>query len=169
MNSDISQLRLEMRDKRKMIPKEEIMALSDKILNNCISLSWVLKPNLKISVYKSFGFEAQTGNLIDWLLKNNQKIFTPKITGGNKMEMTDSEIVIVPANLDIIFVPGVVFDLLGGRIGMGKGYYDAYLPLAVKAKKIALAFDFQVLEKIPQNMRDQKVDMIVTEKRVIVC
>lgn len=74
-----------------------------------------------------------------------------------------------PSSLDLILVPGVVFDERGGRIGMGAGYYDRYLARAPGALRVGFAFDFQVRkESIPQAPWDAKMDLIVTEKRLIV-
>lgn len=70
--------------------------------------------------------------------------------------------------LDVLFVPGVAFDLHGGRLGFGKGYYDDCL-LGFRGKRIALAYDFQIVTELPVSTRGQKVDWIVTESRVVRC
>jgi len=69
----------------------------------------------------------------------------------------------------LIIVPGVAFDLNLNRIGYGKGYYDRFLSKVSKnVPKIALAYDFQVLESISEGENDIKMDMIITEKRIII-
>lgn len=68
--------------------------------------------------------------------------------------------------LNLIVVPGLVFDKQGNRIGFGGGYYDRLFQ-KFKGRKIALAFDFQVVDKLPITPRDQRVDGIVTEERII--
>ncbi len=70
--------------------------------------------------------------------------------------------------LDALIVPGVAFDLHGGRIGYGKKYYDDCL-IGFRGKRIALAYDFQIVSELPIGIRERKVDWIVTEKRVIRC
>jgi 5-formyltetrahydrofolate cyclo-ligase len=70
--------------------------------------------------------------------------------------------------LDALIVPGVAFDLHGGRIGYGKKYYDNCL-IGFRGKRIALAYDFQIVSELPIGARGRKVDWIVTEKRVIRC
>ena len=72
-------------------------------------------------------------------------------------------------NIDLVLVPGIVFDKEGHRIGYGFGYYDKFLKKVPKAIKIGLAFDFQIIDKIPTEIHDVLVDMIVSEKRVIEC
>lgn len=70
--------------------------------------------------------------------------------------------------IDIALIPGVAFDEKGGRIGMGDGFYDRLIPkLPATTRKVALAFDDQVLPFVPMESHDKHVDIIITEKRVI--
>ena len=72
--------------------------------------------------------------------------------------------------IDLVVVPGLAFDLSGGRIGFGGGYYDRLLKTLIKdIDAIGVAFDFQVFQSIPQTSRDEKVHTIITEKRVHFC
>jgi len=65
-------------------------------------------------------------------------------------------------------VPGVTFDLDGNRIGRGFGYYDNFLrKVSPSAKIIALAFEMQIIKKIPADKNDIPVHKIITEKRII--
>ena len=71
------------------------------------------------------------------------------------------------AELDLIVVPGLAFDRYGGRLGLGKGYYDRFLPhIRPDAVKIAPAFECQLVDKIPLLPHDVRVDMVVTENAV---
>ena len=72
--------------------------------------------------------------------------------------------IIDPAQIDCVIVPGLAFDVSGGRLGMGGGYYDRFLPLAVNAVKIALAYDFQLVDSLPLESHDSKVDFVLTLK-----
>ncbi len=69
---------------------------------------------------------------------------------------------IAPEKIDCVIVPGVAFDKSGGRLGLGGGFYDRFLPHVVNAKKIALAYDFQLVESLPLESHDAKVDLILT-------
>jgi len=74
------------------------------------------------------------------------------------------------AEVDLVLVPGSVFDLRGGRMGYGGGYYDRFLAdKAPQALRVGLAFSLQLLERIPQAPHDQRMDYVVTEKGVIDC
>ena len=70
--------------------------------------------------------------------------------------------------IDLVIIPGIVFDLKGNRIGHGKGFYDRLLK-NIKKPIIALAFEFQIIDKIPSEEYDKPVDIIITEKRIIYC
>lgn len=58
-------------------------------------------------------------------------------------------------------------DEKGNRLGYGGGYYDRYLRLHPSALRIAYGFDFQVVKSVPKEEHDERVDMIVTDKRVL--
>ena len=69
-------------------------------------------------------------------------------------------------------VPGVAFDREGGRTGYGAGYYDRYFKKISderkkEIKKVALAYDFQVIDKVPMDKQDVRIDCIITEKEII--
>lgn len=73
------------------------------------------------------------------------------------------------ATIDWVLVPGVAFDLSGHRIGYGGGFYDRLLPaLRRDARRIAGAFELQIVERIPAAAHDVQVDAMVTEARTIV-
>jgi 5-formyltetrahydrofolate cyclo-ligase len=68
--------------------------------------------------------------------------------------------------LDLILVPGVAFDLHGGRLGRGKGFYDRLLT-AVRGETCGVAFDKQVIRKVPVEPHDSDVNCILTPTRWI--
>ena len=71
-------------------------------------------------------------------------------------------------SIDIAIIPGIAFDEKGGRIGSGEGYYDRLLPkLPITTRKVALAFEDQIVPQIPVESHDKPVDIIITEKRII--
>ena len=71
---------------------------------------------------------------------------------------------------DIIFVHLVAYDDHLNRLGYGGGFYDRYLKKISKIKKIlkiGLGFSYQELKKIPINKYDKRLDLIITEKKII--
>ncbi len=71
-------------------------------------------------------------------------------------------------SLDIVVVPGVVFDEKGGRIGSGDGYYDRFiLKLPITTRKISIAFEEQIISHVPMEYHDKYVDILITNERTI--
>ncbi len=67
-------------------------------------------------------------------------------------------------DVDLFLVPGLAFDLAGGRIGYGRGYYDSLLGNARPSSNfIGLAFQSQIVDRVPMTAHDIPVHMIVTE------
>lgn len=74
-----------------------------------------------------------------------------------------------PADLDLIVVPGLAFDRQGGRLGHGKGYYDRLLASTrPDARRVAVAFECQLVDRVPQLEHDVPMDKVVTEQAVYV-
>lgn len=74
---------------------------------------------------------------------------------------------LAPEDLDLIMVPGVAFDRMGGRTGHGKGYYDKLLEHArPETPLVGLAFECQIFEAIPMDQHDIHMDNVVTETAV---
>ena len=66
--------------------------------------------------------------------------------------------------VDLILVPGVAFDRQGHRLGRGKGYYDRLLK-TVRGLKCGVGFDEQLVEEIPVEAHDVRLDFVVTPSR----
>lgn len=80
------------------------------------------------------------------------------------------ERVIPIEEFDLIVIPGIAFDDRGYRIGYGGGYFDRLLSgSGITATLSAMVFDFQIVDRIPNEEYDRKVEIIFTESRVIAC
>jgi 5-formyltetrahydrofolate cyclo-ligase len=72
-----------------------------------------------------------------------------------------------PSDLDVVLVPGSVFDIYGGRLGYGGGYYDRFLAQdAPQALCVGLAFEMQVVDRVPVLDHDVRLQYLVTEKEI---
>ena len=70
--------------------------------------------------------------------------------------------------IELVIVPGSVFDAEGGRMGYGGGYYDRFLLNdAPQAIRIGLAFDLQLVERAPLEPHDQRMHYLITESCTI--
>ena len=71
--------------------------------------------------------------------------------------------------IDLIILPGVGFDKHGNRLGQGGGYYDRFLATGHKQSVlVAVAYDFQLVEKVPTNRRDKKMDYIILPTKGVI-
>ena len=66
----------------------------------------------------------------------------------------------------LVIMPGAAFDKKKNRIGYGKGYYDRFLEKYPTYRTLALAFELQVVDKIPSDSFDVKPNQIVTEENI---
>lgn len=142
-----------------------------------------------ILFYASFRSEADTSEMIKITLGQGKRATLPKVDKKNKKlllyEIKDmSELmqgymgISEPSvsekrlteidNIDLIIIPGAAFDVSGNRLGYGAGFYDRLLTgMKNKIPVIAPAYEEQIVENIPSEPHDVRVDKIVTDKRVI--
>ncbi|QEF97076.1 5-formyltetrahydrofolate cyclo-ligase family protein [Stieleria maiorica] len=72
--------------------------------------------------------------------------------------------------LDLIVVPGVAFDALGGRLGHGRGFYDRLLgSVAAETVLVGAAFECQIVPEMPLDRHDVAMDYVATPQRLICC
>jgi 5-formyltetrahydrofolate cyclo-ligase len=169
---------------RDSLPKKDILERSRKIKDSLFGLKEYANSRT-IMFFVSFNSEVDTHEMLKEALKN-KVVVVPKVV-HHEIEPSiiidfDNLIsgkfgILEPIdlmrtsykNIGLVLVPGIVFDKEGHRIGYGYGYYDRFLAKVPKAVKIGLAFDFQIVDKIPKEAHDVPVDFIVTEKKVINC
>ena len=66
------------------------------------------------------------------------------------------------SDIDILIVPGIAFDKKGNRLGYGMGFYDRLLSCK-RTFSIGLAYSFQLLENLPHDKYDKRLDAIASE------
>lgn len=69
-------------------------------------------------------------------------------------------------DMEMIVVPAVAYDRKGNRVGRGKGYYDRLLA-GSRARKVGVAYDFQLVDEIDAEPHDVRVDVVITDKVMI--
>ena len=144
------------------------------------------KINFKnVGGYFPCNHEIDDLNILNFLKNKKANICLPIIGKNNQMdffEWTNKDPlrinkygIVEPISVkkiypDIIFVPLVAYDNESNRLGYGGGFYDRYLEKISNIKKIlkiGLGFSYQELKKIPINKYDKKLDLIITEKKII--
>ncbi len=152
-------------------------------------LQEAVRTALRIGLYLPFANEVRTDRIFTEGDRHRKELYAPALdeTTGETgffraMEAQEWEAahegIRTPAGrrsrlrdvntLDVLIVPGVAFDLAGGRMGMGGGFYAECLS-AFRGERVALAYDFQVVSDLPMGVEKNAVDSIVTEKRIIRC
>ena len=179
-------LRKKIRNERCSLSKNERLQKNISIRNNLLSLKEFLSADT-ILFYCSFDCEADTAEIIKNALLAGKKIIIPKVegkclklfyinnyetdlkTGAFGIMEPDVEKCMPadPTDIKAAVIPGICFDKNFNRIGYGGGYYDRIIPmLRLDVKKIALAFDLQMVEEIPVFSHDKEVDIIITESKI---
>jgi 5-formyltetrahydrofolate cyclo-ligase len=145
-----------------------------------------------VFIYVDFRSEVATLPLIDHMLQCGKKVVVPVTLVQSKdllavsITNPDKELapgycsipepiiairekqILSPDLIDIIFLPGSVFDERGGRMGYGGGYYDRFVSAkAPQAVRVGLAYELQIVQSAPLQAHDEFLDFIVTEKRTI--
>jgi 5-formyltetrahydrofolate cyclo-ligase len=169
--------------KRRSMTSYEVSVKSKEIYKKTIGMGKDLFTG-PVFIYLSFDNEVETHGLISYFLEKGIDVNVPVIAEDGTIKavcldsMDDLEInrfgiaepkrgsVTGPENISFVIVPGIVFDRDLNRIGYGKGCYDRYLK-GMTAKKIALAYDFQIVPHIKADANDIRMDMIITETEII--
>ena len=185
IDGDKRDLRRRMLACRRALSVEERASRSAAITEKLLSLDAVQKART-VFAYAAMEDEVQTEPLIASLLDRGKRVAIPLVIGKRAMEAAlvpsmdametgaygiltvraERREILALQEIDCVIVPGVAFGLDGSRLGMGGGYYDAFLPRAERAVRVAAAFQCQISEDIPSLPYDCGVDWIVTEQGV---
>ncbi|MEI8312774.1 MAG: 5-formyltetrahydrofolate cyclo-ligase [Verrucomicrobiota bacterium] len=71
-------------------------------------------------------------------------------------------------DFELILVPGLAFDLRGGRLGRGRGYYDRFLSTA-RGLRVGVCFEDQIVDEVPLEHHDLRMDFVVTPDVISRC
>lgn len=173
---------------REQLAPEERSSKSAVITGRFLALPF-LAPGCNIFCYVHFRSEVETLPLIRLCLNHGFRVSVPRVVeNGHGLlactikdpdrdllpgycgipEPKAGQPLVDPSSIQVAVVPGSVFDIQGGRLGYGGGYYDRFFAQAApQALRIGLAFDMQVIEAVPLEPHDQKLHCLITETRTI--
>jgi len=158
-------------------------ALWDDIIFSKLTGSSDYREAKVVFIFVSFRSEVDTHRIIRKALEDGKVVGVPKVLSkaeGMKafriesmqdlaegyfgvLEPKKGSPEIPAADIDLIVIPGAAFDREGGRIGYGGGFYDKYISEAGRGiRKVALAYRMQILDKVPMEENDMRVDAIIT-------
>jgi 5-formyltetrahydrofolate cyclo-ligase len=180
--------RASMRRLRSGIPAADRPALAARAEARLLSLAEVRDARAVLLFY-SFGSEIPTAVLLRRLLERRVRVLLPyldpdaremeaaEVRPGDPLHPTEygprepaRRVPVDPSSLDVVVTPGLAFDRRGHRLGYGGGFYDRYLErLHPHALRVGIGFAVQVVDEVPVEERDQRVDLIVTDAGIVRC
>lgn len=180
-----AKLRQEMKMKFDSFNQEEYRRFNADLYQSFIKLGIVQRAE-NIMIYYSVRKEVRTEAIINYLLIIGKTVALPVCTRERNlnaavindlsqlrpaafglMEPGPEATTLDPKQLDLIVVPGVAFDEKGYRLGHGAGYYDRFLSKTTGSFKLGLAYDFQIVAKVPVENHDVGLNGILTPSRYL--
>jgi 5-formyltetrahydrofolate cyclo-ligase len=141
-----------------------------------------------VGVYFPLGSEVRTEEIINVAVSSRKKVALPRVESGgmkfyqiNDKPFKSDDLVIgrfgvrepikkgeEVTKIDLLIVPGIVFDSQGSRIGYGRGYFDRFIAGAKVSFSLGLAYQFQLVSyRLPQSHIDQKIDGLSIETGIL--
>jgi 5-formyltetrahydrofolate cyclo-ligase len=185
--------------RRAVLAERDRLSVDERLRRSSMITSRLLRmpeliPAETIFVYMHFRSEVLTMELITQLLARAKNVTIPYVLADTSrmlaIRITDPEHQVIPGyygipeplppllkhaacqpdTIDAVIVPGSVFDRGGRRLGYGGGFYDRFLALeAPQAVRISPAYELQLVERVPVEPHDQRMDFVVTEKTIYTC
>ena len=164
------------------LDKNDVLSMSDDIFRQFLSIEKI-QTSSRFMLYVDFRNEVATREIISTLLDLDKEVYLP-VTLKNDKKLIPKRIfslddlvsgaygilepnvdapIIDPSLLDVVVVPGSVFDKKGYRTGYGGGYYDRFLE-NTDAIRVGVCFDFQLVDDVFPEEHDKRMDFIITEK-----
>ena len=174
MNKD--DIRAQVRARKAMLDNDERIGAAKRVFDTLCSMAAFTLAE-KVLVYHSLPDELSTHEFLgEW--EARKQFFLPRVNGLDleilpysrththlgafRIEEPDGDDTTDIANIDLIIVPAVAYDRFGNRVGRGKGYYDRLLPRIPSAFKAGICFPFQLVEEVPAEPYDIRMDIIIT-------
>ncbi|WP_160679019.1 5-formyltetrahydrofolate cyclo-ligase [Clostridium sp. C8-1-8] len=176
------------KNKRSLLDKEVKLSSDNTIKDRLLNMSEYKKARA-LFIYVSMEEEIDTHEIINISIDLGKKVFVPKVDKVSKTMKpvqikSINELIKVPPfgilepefssiadqadEIDLAVTPGLAFSRTGDRLGYGAGYYDKFFKENKNIVKVALAYDFQILDFIPTENHDEKIDYIISENELII-
>jgi 5-formyltetrahydrofolate cyclo-ligase len=189
LRAEKSRLRALLREQRRRLSRQVVTEQSRRICARLCTFAPFLQAATLV-LYSADENEVQTEAIWQEAVAQGKAVYYPRITAdlvdlefvrrypGDRLIRGTFGILVPPGEevltglreTDVVLTPGVGFDVRGGRLGRGRGYYDrAFRGVLARALRVALAYEWQVLPDIPLGPVDERVHAIVTETRLIRC
>ncbi len=177
---------------REKLPAPERLRLSRAVIGSVCELTAYRQAQTVLG-YLNFGAELAAELWVRQALADGKKVLLPRVNRASKhldlYKVRDLQEDVAPGlwgirepviercaredalgTVDFILLPGVAFTRDGARLGYGGGFYDKLLArMPDRPALVAGAFTLQVVQEIPQETTDRKVEWLVTEDETICC
>lgn len=166
---------------RKQCSDAQVEEWSHQITDQVLKLSEFVKAK-HILAYADYNHEVMTRYIIEEAWKAGKEVAVPKVVGKDMVfyRLTDFSQLepgyfgipepvrgeIVKWEDALMVMPGVAFDPENNRVGYGGGFYDRFLEKQPDITRLAVAFDFQILDLVPTEPTDICPQIIVTQSKV---
>lgn len=183
-----AELRVSALNARRMLRKDQILALSDTVAGRVFELPEFMGART-VECYVALKDEIQTKKIIGRALRQKKRVIVP-ITNLRTRKLSFSEIhrlsELVPGYFGVLeprkeyirrvpleraqlaIIPLIAWDKRGYRLGYGRGFFDNTLnSLKRHVTTVGLGLESQQLDEIPQTPNDARLDIVVTEKRTL--
>lgn len=176
-------LRKQVLDSRFKLSPDDRRAKSRKIEERLFSLP-EFRDASTVLFYASFRSEVETWQMIRRALDEGKRVVLPRVKGRELalFAIQDFDRDVAPGawdipepvrgtptkigEIDLVIMPGAVFDEQGNRLGYGAGFYDRLLE-GYSGMSVAFAYEMQIVPEVAVSPHDIPVKKIVTEKRII--
>jgi 5-formyltetrahydrofolate cyclo-ligase len=184
VSEEKAELRARMRALRAALPPEERLRLATAVEKRVFALPEMAAARTVLLFY-SFGSEVETSEMARRVHVEGKRLLLPFLE-RERMEaaevLPEDELVpsaygprepvrrvaVDPAEVDVVIAPGLAFDRDGYRLGYGGGHYDRYLSrMGGRALRIGIGFAGQLLERVPREPVDERLDLVVTDAMVV--
>ncbi len=182
------QLRLKIRQERKLLTEQEKNEYDNKIYENLLN-SGILTKSKLILVYFSTKLEVNTHKIINYCLENNIAAAIPRCEENRNMKfyyynknsileksgygiyepVSDKNKLVENFNNAICIVPGLSFDKRGYRLGYGGGFYDTFIGNNPNITTVGICYSENVADELPIGFYDKHVNYLITDKTAEVC
>ncbi len=178
-------LREDMKLFRSQMTSQEAKKASQQIAARVLELEPIRRAKTIMGFF-SINNEVDLWTLLGLLKDEGKTILLPRVTKARNLEAVEYTSpqklhkgiygilepegeAFLSRDIDVVLVPGLVFDARGYRLGYGAGYYDRYLPVLRKdAFKCGICYEYQVVDDIHPCGADVPVHWIVTDRSELV-
>jgi 5-formyltetrahydrofolate cyclo-ligase len=179
-------LRAELRERRRTMTATERENAKSRLTENLIALTESQKVDY-IAAYLSTPDEPNTRDFLAWACRAGIRVLLPVSRADGLLDWApydaneeSEDILGMPTptsdllgpiainRVGLIIVPAATVDRTGMRMGWGQGYFDKTLGSMEKCPPVyAVIFDGELVDSVPSEVHDQKVNGVVTPSGIV--